>query len=90
MGGLTMGLGEGVVAGNGAVGPGVSGGCSSRWLEDDFSCMGGWGGGGFTCTGEWDGVGSKERSCKLESDSGGGAGRSNVDAAQSQWDESLP
>ena len=100
-----MGLGEGVVAGNGAVGRGVSGGCSSRWLEDDCSCMGGWGGGGFeddfscmggwgggcvACTEEWDNVGSKGGSCKLESDSGGGAGRSNVDAAQSQWDERLP
>ena len=79
-----------VVAGNGAEDPSQSVVCSSRWLEEDFSCRGGWGGGGFACTEEWDNVGSKGGSCKLESDSGGGAGRSNVDAAQSQWDESLP
>ena len=85
-----MDLGEGVFAGNGAVGPGVSSGCSSRWLEDDFSCIGVWSGVGFACMGEWDGVGSREGSCILESDNGGGAGRSNVDAAQSQWDDRLP
>ena len=90
MGGLTSGMGEDVVAGTVAVDPCTSIGCSSRWLEDDFSCKGGWGGGCVACAEEWDNVGSRGGSCKLESDSGGGAGRSNVDAAQSQWDESLP
>ena len=90
MGGFTIGLGEGVVAGNGTVGPGVSSGCASRGLEDGFSCIGVWGGVGFSCMGVWDGVGSGEVSCILESDNGEGAGRSNVDAAQSQWDDRAP
>ena len=96
MGGFTIdlgrahGVGEGVVAGNGTVDPGVSSGCASRGLEDGFSFIGVWGGVGFACTGVWDGVGSGEVSCILESDSGEGAGRSNVDAAQSQWDKRAP
>ena len=85
-----MDLGEGIVVGKGAVGPGVSSGCSSRGLEDGFSCKGVWSDVGLSCMGEWDGVGSRGGSCILESDSGGGAGRSNVDAAQSQWDDRAP
>ena len=53
---------------------------------EDFSCGSGGVGDGFACTD----VGSRGGSCQLESDSGCGAGRSNVDAAQSQWVESLP
>ena len=88
--GRSHGVDKGVVVWNGAVGPGRSSGCSSRVLDDDFSCIEVWGGIGFACIGVWGGVVSVEFSCILESDSGEGVGRSNVDAAQSQWVDREP
>ena len=75
----SLGVDGGFVACKGAVDPGVSSGFSSRVLEDGFACIGVWGG-----------VGSVGFSCMLESDSGEGAVRSSVDAAQSQWVDRAP
>ena len=68
----SLGADDGFVACKGTLEPGVAIGFSSRVLEDGFACIGVWGG-----------VGSVGFSCRLESDSGEGAVRSRVDAAQS-------
>ena len=67
---------RGHVAGKGAMGPGVS-----RALGDGFARIGVSGVGGFAC---------KEFSCMSDNESGEGAVRSDVDAAQSQWVEREP
>ena len=88
--GRSDGVDKGVVVYNGAGGPGRSSGCSSWVLEDGFSRMEVWGGMGFACTGVSGGQVSEVFSCILESDSGEGVVRSNVDAAQSQWADRAP
>ena len=86
--GRSHGVDKGVVVCNGAVDPGRSGGCSSWVLEDGFSCMGVWC--GVACIGVSGCVASEVFSCKLESDNAGGAVRSKVVAAQSQWVDREP
>ena len=61
-----------------------------RSLEDGCTCIEGGGGVGFTCKGSGGVLESGDFSCNLDNDSGRGAVRSSVDAAQSQWVERFP
>ena len=64
----------------------VKTGFTSVGLDWEVACMdslGWW----DACTGAFGGREAGEVSCKLASDNGLGAVRSNVDAAQSQWVE---
>ena len=70
----------------------MGGGATSvgRPLEGGCTCMEGGRGAGFTCKGVGGVLESGDFSCSLDSDSGEGALRSSVDAAQSQWVERAP
>ena len=59
-------------------------------LEDGGTCMEGEGGVGFACTGSGGVLESGDFFCNSDNDSGRGAVRSSVDAAQSQWEEREP
>ena len=83
--GRSLGVDKGRVAGNGTVDP-----CVSCVLGGGFSCIEVWESVGFACKGAGGVVGSMDLSCMLDNDSGEGAIRSSVDAAQSQWVEREP
>ena len=92
--GRSLEIGKEIDGWNEAGDPGRSGGCTSKVLEGGFSCMGCWCivvcsrigvWSNEACKGGACGMVSEVFSCKLASESGGGAVRSKVVAAQSQW-----